>query len=43
MIVLDGKKVIRHIHTGFSGPATSKYSEFKKEMKVLLTELNKEL
>ena len=43
MLILDGNKVIQHIHTGFSGPATSKYSEFKKEMDNLLTNLDKAL
>jgi thiol-disulfide isomerase/thioredoxin len=43
MLILDGDKVIKHIHTGFSGPATSKYEAFKSEMDNLLTTLNKEL
>ncbi len=30
-LVLDRKNKVRHIHTGFDGPATSKYSAFKEE------------
>jgi len=39
MIVLDRNRKIRKIHTGFSGPATSKYEEFKKEMATILNKL----
>lgn len=31
MIMVDKNNKIRHIHTGFDGPATSKYASFKKE------------
>ena len=31
MIFIDKKNRVRKIHTGFSGPATSKYAHFKKE------------
>ncbi|MBK7340857.1 MAG: TlpA family protein disulfide reductase [Saprospiraceae bacterium] len=31
MIILDSKNKIRKIHTGFDGPATSKYQSFKDE------------
>ena len=30
MIFLDKNNIIRKVHTGFSGPATSNYDEFKK-------------
>lgn len=39
MVILDKDRKIKQVHTGFSGPATSQYGEFKKEMKTLLTEL----
>ncbi|MEL6867549.1 MAG: TlpA family protein disulfide reductase, partial [Bacteroidota bacterium] len=31
MIFLDRENKVRRIHTGFSGPATSKYDEFTKD------------
>jgi thiol-disulfide isomerase/thioredoxin len=31
MIFIDKKGKVRKIHTGFAGPATSKYDDFKKE------------
>lgn len=40
MIVLDKNNKVRRIHTGFDGPATSKYADFKKEFESLLAELN---
>jgi thiol-disulfide isomerase/thioredoxin len=39
MIVLDKNNVVRHIHTGFDGPATSRYAAFKAEFKDLITAL----
>ena len=39
MIILDDERKVRHIHTGFSGPATSKYAEFKEEMARILSEI----
>ena len=42
MIFIDKNDKVRRIHTGFSGPATSKYAEFEKEfddfIKILLKE-----
>lgn len=32
LFVVDQKNNIRHIHTGFNGPATSEYQEYKVEM-----------
>jgi len=33
MIFLDKKNQVRKIHTGFSGPATSQFEDFKKDFK----------
>ncbi len=42
MVFLDKNNRVRRIHTGFDGPATSKYAEFTKEfddfMKILIAE-----
>ena len=42
MVFLDKNNRVRRIHTGFDGPATSKYAEFSKEfdefMKKLIAE-----
>ncbi len=32
LIVMNQQNEIKHIHTGFNGPATSKYTSFKTEM-----------
>lgn len=39
MIVLDQENRVRRIHTGFDGPATSKYASFKQEFSDLMTQL----
>lgn len=39
LLVIDKNNKIRKIHTGFSGPATSKYTKFKKEMESTLDQL----
>ncbi len=39
MIILDKKGKIRRIHTGFSGPATSAYTDFTQEFDRLINEL----
>ncbi len=39
LILLDKEKNIRQIHTGFSGPATSKYESFKKDFDQLIKSL----
>lgn len=41
MIILDKNNHIQKIHTGFDGPATSKYEEFKKEFNTIIQETNK--
>lgn len=41
MIILDQNNQVRRIHTGFDGPATSKYGEFKKEFEALMTDLTR--
>ncbi len=41
MIILDKENRVREVHTGFDGPATSKYESFKKEFAELITSLNK--
>lgn len=42
MIIMDKKGKVRQIHTGFSGPATSAYADFKKEFDNLISELSAE-
>jgi thiol-disulfide isomerase/thioredoxin len=39
MIVLDKQNRVRRVHTGFDGPATSKYAAFKTEFEALMKEL----
>ena len=39
MIVLDKNNKVRRIHTGFDGPATSKYSDFVKEFDELINKV----
>jgi thiol-disulfide isomerase/thioredoxin len=39
MIVLDKNDQIRLVHTGFDGPATSRYASFKNQFKALVTSL----
>ena len=39
MIFLDKKNKVRRIHTGFDGPATSKYDEFEKEFDILVKKM----
>jgi len=39
MIFIDRKNQVRRIHTGFNGPATSKYQEFTKEFDEFLNTL----
>jgi thiol-disulfide isomerase/thioredoxin len=41
MVFLDKSNVIKVIHTGFDGPATSKYESFKKEFDEIITSLLK--
>jgi thiol-disulfide isomerase/thioredoxin len=36
MVILDKNNRIRHVHTGFDGPATSKHTEFKNKFKALI-------
>jgi len=39
-ILVDKNGKIRHIHTGFSGPATGKvYDEYKEEMREIIKSL----
>lgn len=42
MIIVDKKNNVRRVHTGFDGPATSKYAEFKSSFAELMAELTKE-
>lgn len=42
MMILDKHNKVRRIHTGFDGPATSKYGAFKKEFSDLIETLRKE-
>lgn len=39
MIILDKNNQVRHIHTGFDGPATSKYGAFKADFEKWMNEL----
>jgi thiol-disulfide isomerase/thioredoxin len=39
MMILDKKGKVRKVHTGFDGPATSKYAGFKAEFGDLVTKL----
>lgn len=41
MIVLDRENRVRRVHTGFDGPATSRYESFKKEFAALIESLRK--
>lgn len=42
MIVLDRQNRVRRVHTGFDGPATSKYETFKQDFDALIKQLLKE-
>lgn len=42
MIIIDKQNRVRRIHTGFDGPATSKYGAFEKEFAELMETLHKE-
>jgi thiol-disulfide isomerase/thioredoxin len=42
MIIIDKNDQVRRIHTGFSGPATSKYATFKEEFDTLVQEILRE-
>jgi thiol-disulfide isomerase/thioredoxin len=39
LLVLDKKGKIQKVHTGFDGPATSKYADFKNEFATLMQKL----
>jgi thiol-disulfide isomerase/thioredoxin len=39
MMVLDKQNQVRRVHTGFDGPATSRYASFKADFKKLIQEL----
>ena len=41
MMVLDKQNTIQRVHTGFDGPATSKYGDFKKDFVALISDLDK--
>jgi len=41
MIILDKNNRVRQIHTGFDGPATSKYADFERKFAALIEELRK--
>lgn len=43
MLILDKKGQIRRVHTGFDGPATSKYADFKQHFTSLMGELVQEM
>ncbi|MFN0216099.1 MAG: TlpA family protein disulfide reductase [Saprospiraceae bacterium] len=39
MIILDKQNRIRHVHTGFDGPASSRYAQFKNDFTKLIEEM----
>ena len=39
MIVLDKNDQIKLVHTGFDGPATSRYESFSSQFRTLITSL----
>jgi thiol-disulfide isomerase/thioredoxin len=39
MLILDKQNRVRRVHTGFDGPATSKYAAFKSDFEALMKEL----
>lgn len=41
LVFVDENNMIRKIHTGFSGPATDEYEEFKKQFEIIIDELRK--
>ncbi len=42
MIILDKNNRVRRIHTGFDGPATSKYADFQRDFANLIETLRRE-
>lgn len=42
MMILDKKNKVRKVHTGFDGPATSKYAAYKQEFESLMRQLTAE-
>ena len=42
MIIVDKKGRVRRVHTGFDGPATSRFVTFKEEFTRLMTQLTQE-
>lgn len=42
MIILDKHNRVRRIHTGFDGPATSKYADFQRDFTALIETLRRE-
>lgn len=42
MIVLDKQNRVRRIHTGFDGPATSRYADFQRDFTALIETLRRE-
>ena len=42
LLVVDKNNVIRHVHTGFSGPATKEYKKFEAELKSIIQKLKNE-
>jgi thiol-disulfide isomerase/thioredoxin len=42
MIILDKNNQVRRIHTGFEGPATSRYADFQKEFEALMNQLTQQ-
>jgi len=39
LVVVDSQNKIQHIHTGFNGPATSKYDSYVKEFDIKMNQL----
>ena len=41
MVVLDKHNEVRRVHTGFDGPATSRYEAFRKDFDELIESLRR--
>jgi len=42
MMILDKQNRVRRVHTGFDGPATSRYAGFKSDFEKLINNLSVE-
>lgn len=42
LMIIDGQNKVRYVHTGFSGPATSKFESFKLEFDKIIDQLEQQ-